>query len=204
MFDEKHTNSIADSDYQSSWTEGWTVSIYPFGLQAPAIFTKTYNASSYNYPQQGESGYNSGYVLNIDDSFVADTTGNTADTRYVIKVVRGGQTTASSISLKEFKYEAPSFTKNQIIGLGAQQSWVDKESGFTIKSGLTVLSGGATTTVTYEDTFTTSYAVTTSSSNTSGSITDRLVVKTAANHTLNNRNYNSATVYWIATGYTAI
>ena len=213
MVSFKLGNSLASSSYATygySADPSWRVRVYRNAVSGAPLFDKTYSGNAGGYIEQepgtpySERSYSR---ISIEDGFVDQYA--PASEVYVLRVDRiAGSNTNLARNL--FKAASPNIKINDLSYSSSSSnngSWVDKDTGFTVKTGRVYVSGNNSANVYFRQAFSTIYTATcnSTSANVGYSVTGS--VSTLASSYIRITNHDggqSDYINWIAVGYTQV
>jgi len=195
--------------YPASDLPKWRVKVYRgVGVSGTLIYNKVWEGATWSAYDSSQSGYFKYYNIYIEDSFVDNHGGANEDGQYTIQAVKVDGLADDIASVTKIK--AIGFDRNSLASvIGAEDatsSWVDKETGFTIKTGRVGGTGDATYVDTFADAFDQIHGVTLgyrfNYNNTVNYSNAKLMSFSDGSVTIRCGSY--VTTYYIATGYTAV
>ena len=205
-------NNSGSSPYTSNQLPDWEVKIYRgVGLSGTLVYSKIFEGNIWVNHNRDTLVSTKQFSLYMEDSFVDNAGTTNSGGRYTVEATkRGTDGLVNDVSAK-INVKAISFSRNSlesVTGSGTfpESSWVDQDTGFTVKTGKV----GGTNQATYTDTFPDAfdqihgitlgylynYAGTTNYSNAK--------VQNISSSSVSIRCGAYVTTYYIATGYTAI
>jgi len=153
-------NVSTSGDYlgvNQNWTApSWRVEVKRGGSLGTVLYSKVHTGNVWNTPEDTLGLFFGGYTLSIADGLVDTNPGVNQNYTLVVTRISG---TATQVTLDAFNGNVPSFTKNELdTNSTGGYSWVDKDTGYTRKSGTISVPGNSSATVVFTDSFTTIYS----------------------------------------------